>query len=157
MPKLIATPTIDRLMAKVIEAPSGCWEFQGSRHGFGYGQIRDVYGGRLLSAHRVAFEFFRVEIPEGLFLDHLCRNPPCCNPWHLEPVDNGENVRRGVGPLTAGRWRAEFESSKTYCPYGHAYDAANTYVTTRGARQCRACKVRRQAEYLARKATRSAA
>jgi hypothetical protein len=153
MPKKCATPTIDRLMAKVAETGSGCWEFQGSKHSFGYGQIRDVWGGRLLSAHRVTYEFFRCEIPEGLFLDHLCRNPPCCNPWHLEPVTNGENVRRGVGPLTAGQWRAEYETSKTHCPYGHAYDERNTYFTGKGHRQCRKCKGRRQSEYMARKAS----
>lgn len=157
MPKKYATPTIDRLMARVVESGTGCWEFQGSRNRLGYGQIRDVWSGRLLQTHRYAYEFFRAEIPAGLVLDHLCRNPSCCNPWHLEPVSNGENIRRGVGPLTAGRWRAELESSKTHCPYGHAYDAANTYLTSKGHRQCRACKVRRQREYLARKSLRSAA
>lgn len=35
------------------------------------------------------------DIPDGLVLDHLCRNPPCFNPEHLEPVTNRENLTRG--------------------------------------------------------------
>lgn len=36
-------------------------------------------------------------------LDHLCRNPACCNPSHLEPVTPKENTRRG----NAGKHWAE--------------------------------------------------
>lgn len=35
-------------------------------------------------------------IPDGLHLDHLCRNIICVSPDHLEPVTNEENVRRGA-------------------------------------------------------------
>lgn len=34
-------------------------------------------------------------VPEGLELDHTCKNPRCCNPDHLEPVTNQINVYRG--------------------------------------------------------------
>ncbi|MGH9151353.1 MAG: HNH endonuclease [Acidimicrobiales bacterium] len=33
--------------------------------------------------------------PEGLTLDHLCRDRRCVNPAHLEPVTVAENLRRG--------------------------------------------------------------
>ena len=33
-------------------------------------------------------------IPEGLELDHLCKNGKCVNPAHLEPVTHAENIRR---------------------------------------------------------------
>jgi hypothetical protein len=36
-------------------------------------------------------------IPENLELDHLCRNPACVRPDHLEPVTHLENLRRGAG------------------------------------------------------------
>lgn len=49
---------------------------------------------RVTSAHRFAYELMRADIPEGLQIDHLCSNPPCVNPWHLEPVTVRENVRR---------------------------------------------------------------
>lgn len=53
-----------------------------------YGNFRGI------PSHRWAYEELRAEIPPGLHLDHLCDNPPCVNPWHLEPVPHGENVRR---------------------------------------------------------------
>lgn len=46
------------------------------------------------TAHRWAYEFLVGEIPEGLTLDHLCRNKACVMPDHLEPVTQAENHRR---------------------------------------------------------------
>lgn len=87
-------------------------------------------------AHRFAYWLVYGTIPEGLVLDHLCRNRNCVNPTHLEPVTQRENVHRGLG--IAARNRA-----KTHCPQGHPYDEVNTTVVTfttgRKARYCRAC------------------
>lgn len=44
--------------------------------------------------HRVAWQAYRGEIPDGLEVDHLCRNTRCINPYHLEPVPRAENLRR---------------------------------------------------------------
>lgn len=71
-----------------------CWIWTGAQHAAGYG--KGLFGGRYESTHRYAYETLRVEIPEGLHLDHLCRVRACCNPWHLEPVTHAENVRRGL-------------------------------------------------------------
>ena len=49
----------------------------------------------MVLAHRVYYERHVGPVPEGLELDHLCRNPGCVNPEHLEPVTHAENIRRG--------------------------------------------------------------
>jgi hypothetical protein len=46
-------------------------------------------------AHRVIYERAKGPIPDGLCIDHLCRNRACVNPEHMEPVTIGENTRRG--------------------------------------------------------------
>jgi HNH endonuclease len=121
----VPIPVEDRLWPHVTELENGCWLWTRSlRHG--YGQIRDR--GRVRPVHVVAYELVIGLVPKGLILDHTCRNTACCNPAHLEPVTNLENIRRGIkGALT------------TNCPQGHPYDALNTYVYRR-ARYCRICR-----------------
>ena len=86
-------------------------------------------------AHRAAYQLF-APIPDGLVLDHLCRNPPCVDPNHLEPITLAENNLRGEGCM------AKY-AQRTHCPQGHPYDEENTWITTVGARRCR---IRKRAE-----------
>ena len=74
----------------------GCWEWQASTDRKGYGHMR--VGGVLHKAHRLSYEHFVGPIRSGLVMDHLCRNPPCVNPLHLEPVTYQVNALRGFGP-----------------------------------------------------------
>ncbi len=106
-----------------------CWMWTKSLATKGYGQLR-VHGKKRYT-HRVAYELLVGVVPEGLELDHLCRNPACCNPAHLEPVTHAENVRRGI---VGDRQRA-----KTHCVQGHPFDRANAYVDAKGFRHCRVC------------------
>jgi hypothetical protein len=80
-----------RFWPKVREAASGCWEWTASTRN-GYGQF--AINRRPRPAHRLAYEHLRAEIPDGLVIDHLCRNTRCVNPWHLEPVTIRENALR---------------------------------------------------------------
>jgi len=105
---------------------NGCWVWQAGRHSGGYGQFHQ--GGRALYAHRVAYTTYRGPIPEGLELDHLCRNPPCVNPAHLEPVTHQQNMARGL------------IAQKTHCAHGHPFTPETTYIRRNGKRMCRVCQ-----------------
>lgn len=138
----------ERFWPKVLKT-EGCWEWQGVRNHLGYGHVHDLDRVKRM-AHRVSLELAGVEIPEGYDVDHLCRNPPCVRPDHLEPVTHAENMARAP-------WGApDFQRAKTHCPAGHEYNAENTHVGPgkRGTVQriCRACKRKTDARKRARRA-----
>jgi len=116
-----------------VEKTKTCWNWTGGNNGIGYGRFWD--GNRQTMAHRWSYEFSMGEIPVGLSLDHLCRNPSCVNPEHLEPVTMRENIMRGTGVT------AQY-ATKTHCKYGHEFNKSNTriskykYGTTRICRIC---------------------
>jgi hypothetical protein len=94
-----------------------CWIWQLSARGR-YGRL--TRNGVAVGAHRWMYETHIGPVPDGLMLDHLCRQPLCVNPDHLEPVTNAENQRRAptvkldaesaaiirATPRTAGSGRA---------------------------------------------------
>lgn len=123
-------PVLDRLMARVTKAADGCWEYaRDGRADNDYRQISigNVNGRSVLRyAHRVSYEHLVGPVPDGMQLDHLCRNRTCVNPEHLEPVTAAENRRRAAVLITA-------------CPQGHPYDEDNTGIANTGQRYCRTC------------------
>lgn len=115
---------------------TGCWNWTGSRVPDGYGVMpigKRPDGKKKYSVvHRWTYEQLVGPIPEGLQLDHLCRNTSCVNPAHLEPVTCQVNLIRGV--------RRNQYKDRTHCSRGHEYTPENTQINKRGTRICRTCK-----------------
>lgn len=117
----------DRL-ASSFDVQGECWVWNKCRNNNGYGQIG--INGKTKLAHRVSYEEYVGQIPEGLGLDHLCRVRACIRPDHMEPVTQQENCKRGLG--------GKYPRNITHCPRGHVYDEANTR-SYKNLRNCRAC------------------
>jgi len=127
------TPELRARIAARVAHVDGCWVYP----------ITDVNGYGRVSihqkphyAHRLMYLLDRGAIPDGLQLDHLCRNRGCCNPDHLEAVTSRENTMRGDLP----RIVRERGLSKTECVNGHPLSGLNVRVNAKGHRICRTCK-----------------
>lgn len=66
---------------KVIRQ-KGCWRWKDSLDKNGYAYI---YAGKNkhYKAHRLSYEMYKGDIPQGFLVCHSCDNPTCTNPEHL--------------------------------------------------------------------------
>ena len=94
----------------------------------GYGTAWDVDLHKTVLAHRLAYQRTVGPIPDGLTIDHLCRNRACVNPDHMEPVSNRENQLRGES-------FSAVNARKVECIHGHNRWA----VLPSGKRCCTEC------------------
>lgn len=115
-------PTRHKPLGEMIDTTGDCWEWTGAKSSTGYGQYRD--DGVQIGAHRFVYEALVGPIPDGLQVDHLCKNKGCVNPDHLEIVSSSLNTLRGMG------------ASDSRCKRGHS----DRYVYPNGRKTyCKVC------------------
>lgn len=123
------------IMERSVEDENGCWRWTNYIGPNGYGRATVFPNGvkQVPLAHRLSWEIVYGRIPDGLQVDHLCRNRACVNPRHLDVVTPWENSWRS--PIHRIKWLA------TECRQGHPWTEENTYHAKGkdGGRRCRAC------------------
>lgn len=134
--KRATRPPAERFWVKV-EKTETCWVWTGAKSNTGYGSffLRKVNGvTRNTHAHRWAYQALVGPIPDGMQIDHLCRNRACVRPDHLEAVTPRVNMLRGIAP-------AAVVQRTNRCLRDHEYTPENTYWRPDGTnkRQCRQC------------------
>ena len=120
------TPAPERFWQKVVKgSDDDCWEWQACKNQDGYGLFFGYKGA--ISAHRFSYELHVDEVGQGLHVDHLCFNPGCVNPAHLEVVTPEENNNR--------------IRIRTHCVNGHEFTEENTiWMNRKGRNPSRACR-----------------
>lgn len=132
----------ERFDNRVVMCPmSGCWLWDGAVNWGGYGRM--MVKGKSILAHRWSYENTNGPIPDGMDVDHKCRNRSCVNPDHLRLATRSENMANtkthadGQSGLKGvdyhrgtGKWRARVqnahlglfdtpeEAHKAYCEEG---------------------------------------
>ena len=114
-----------------IDASGDCWLWTGPLLHNGYGIFYiGSNGNGTYFAHRYIWETLVGLIPPSMTIDHLCFVKRCVNPDHLRVLSRGDNSRAG----------AHRKGTKSACPHGHPYNAANTYIQpSSGKKRCREC------------------
>lgn len=128
------------LLTKTV-AEEECIVWTGSIGNHGYGQYRTEDGNP--TVHRMMWETFIGEIPDGYEVHHVCGNRRCVNPYHLETLSKHDH-------WALGNSQSALRARATHCQHGHEFTPANTYVRANGQRRCRRCH--REGEYQRRHA-----
>lgn len=136
-PIIFSAEVVSRFWAKV-DRNADCWEWRGPRNAKGYGRFHA--SGASEMAHRTSVRLDGRDIPNGMEVDHICRNRGCVNPSHLRVVTHREN-------LLSGDTLAARAAAKTECRHGHPLSGDNMVVRS-GRRRCRECaRIRSSASY----------
>jgi hypothetical protein len=94
-----------RFWAKVTKTRC-CWIWTARRDRHGYGYFGSNSAGKMVRAHRWAWEQEHGPIPEDMTIDHLCNNKSCVRPSHMRVCTAQEN-------------QARYYRERTHCSNGH--------------------------------------
>lgn len=130
-------PLLTRFWDKVLFTVD-CWEWQASKNNSRYGTF-GIGNQKTTMAHRFSYELFNGKIPDGLEINHLCKNTSCVNPGHLEVVTRQQNVLKSNAP-------SAMQAKQTECKYGHPLSDSNLAIYNK-KRVCRKCHTRRSMKY----------
>lgn len=132
--KIIPERVSQRVLSNItVDETTGCHISNYSVGSHGYSQIGwhgDDGIRTATTGHRAAWTAFNGQIPEGVTIDHLCKNRRCVNIAHLRALSNFENARRTFGrdwPLGQ-------------CHQGHPNSLLHREPS--GRIRCRACKAK---------------
>ena len=98
--QLIPPAAAQRAYSRWVKSPDGCLISTYSVASHGYAQIgwgSKVNGRGMTTAHRAAWSHVKGRIPDGMTIDHICKNRRCVNVDHLRMLSNFENARRTRG------------------------------------------------------------
>lgn len=139
-PELLTDSVMRRFWAKTRPAPSGCVEWTAAATAKGYGIFG--IGQTLYRAHRISVVWSTQKaIPSGMDVDHLCSNPRCVEPLHLEVVDRRTNIIRSSAKGAAA-------AGEEVCQRGHDLLAPRAWAEQPdGSRLCRLCRNVRWVSY----------
>lgn len=136
-------PAWDRFCARIVKIDTGytggedtrCWLWKND-----WARADTfVVDGVTWIPYRWAYTHLVGLIPDGLTLDHLCRQPACCNPEHLEPVTLGVNM---------GRENKARAAERTMCVKGkHPWPEHKVTFGSKGRSYCRGCRADRRASH----------
>lgn len=126
-------PNVDEQIMKplvsILDGQDACWLWTGSvSHRTGYGKKQ--LGGKTISAHRWMYSIFKGHIPDGMTLDHTCKNRQCVNPNHLEIVSQAENCRRSTATKLTRQQVIEIKARLATLKWGQRAALAKEFGVT---------------------------
>jgi hypothetical protein len=96
-----------------FQRSEGCWEWQGTIDGYGYGVIDRAR--KRYRAHVLALEYDGRPVPKGMVACHHCDNPRCVRPSHLYVGTPKDNARDAIdrGRLRRGELHPQAKLSES--------------------------------------------
>lgn len=135
--------TLERRFYENVNKTETCWIWTGWKNKRGYGSLHTGPKKKQERAHRISVVLSGREIPEGMYVDHICKNPSCVNPDHLRVVTPRVNALENSEAPSAKN------AKRTHCMKGHELTPDNVNKKLYGMygwRHCRTCQMVRASE-----------